>query len=74
MGYQSTVLLNSTITFTYSYVLSFWKHSAHGLKVENLTVMSPQVIVIEILFWQEQLHWAEEEQHFFFQLWGLGLV
>lgn len=59
------VLLDSTITFTYSYVLCFWKHSAHGLKVENLAEMSPQVTVIEILLWQEQLHWAGEEQHFF---------
>lgn len=48
----------------YSYALSFWKHSAHGLKVINLTVMSPQVTVIEILFWQEQLHQAEKEECF----------
>lgn len=72
VGHQSAILSDSTITFTYSYVLGFWKHSAHGLKVENLTEMSPQITVIQILFWQEQLHWAGEEQHFF-QLWSFVL-
>ena len=62
-GYQSRIVLNNTVTLMHSYVLSFWKPSAHGLEVINSTVMSPQVTVTEILFWEEQVHEAWEE-HF----------